>query len=311
MQSLTSGDTGSSAKKKKNAKKDSNVCVQARIADRLIRAVDAANFSRNRSPELVPLTAEWESTKKKLRLLLSLTQDYANTTRKMHTSRSKLVNHLGMLSKKSPLFDNVGKPLNGKTSQILETIREDPATKSTVAKVRGKKSNDTSFRSIQALEQFATTQGVVNEREYHGEVIAYAIEWEKTATEQVESELKKIRKLQGDRSHYEKKVEILRQRANDLEEKGKTVPAAQTEKLERNETKFKEAFILHEKEAGRVCVLIEEVTTNGWKDLYHLVKNYCKWECNRVSRENEIYSEFSATLDSMKSTFKINAKKKK
>ena len=309
--------TSSSSANKKSVKKDANtakngegsavVTAQARISERLNRAVEAVSQTKNRSPELVPLTADWEITKKKLRLVVSLAKDYADTTRKMNTSRNKFVLHLGLLSKNSPLFDDVGKPLNGESTQILQTIREDPTTKSTVvAQVKSKNT----IRSVEALEQLAATQGIVNEREYNDRVVDYAIEWEKTVLEQVESELKKVRKLQGDRSYYEKKVDTLRQRANNLEEKGKTIPPSQVERLERNETKLKEAFVLHEKEAGRLCVLIEEVTSNGWKDLYHLVKNYCKWESNRVSRETDIYSELSTTIDSMKSTFKINSKKK-
>jgi hypothetical protein len=317
LQSSTcSGDSTSSSANKKSAKKNTNtakkgegtavVTAQARISERLNRAVEAVSQTKNRSPELVPLTAEWEITKKKLRLVVSSAKDYAETTRKMNTSRNKFVMQLGLLSEKSPLFDNVGKPLNAKSTQTLQTIREDPTTKITV--VAQVKSN--TIRSVEALEQLAATQGIVNEREYNDRVVVYAIEWEKTVTEQVESELKKVRKLQGDRSYYEKKVETLRQRANNLEAKGKTIPASQAERLERNETKLKEAFVLHEKEAGRLCVLIEEVTSNGWKDLYHLVKNYCKWESNRVSRETDIYSELSTTIDTMKSTFKINSKKK-
>ena len=317
--STCSRDSTSSSANKKSVKKDATtakngegttavvVTAQARISERLNRAVEAVSQTKNRSPELVPLTADWEITKKKLRLVVSLAKDYAETTRKMNTSRNKFVMHLGLLSEKSPLFDDVGKPLNGASAQTLQTIREDPTTKSTVvAQVKSKNT----IRSVEALEQLAATQGIVNEREYNDRVVDYAIEWEKTVLEQVESELKKVRKLQGDRSYYEKKVDTLRQKANNLEEKGKTIPPSQVERLERNETKLKEAFVLHEKEAGRLCVLIEEVTSNGWKDLYHLVKNYCKWESNRVSRETDIYSELSTTIDSMKSTFKINSKKK-
>ncbi|MGK3735681.1 MAG: hypothetical protein ACI8RD_009793 [Bacillariaceae sp.] len=317
--STCSGEsTSSSLVNKKSTKKNANtakkgegttavlVTAQDRISERLNRAVEAVSQTKNRSPELVPLTAEWEITKKKLRLVVSLAKDYAETTRKMNTSRNKFVMHLGQMSQNSPLFDNIGKSLNANCTQTLKTIREDPTTKITVvAQVKSSK-----IRSVEALEQLVATQGIVNEREYNDRVIDYAIEWEKTVTEQVESELKKVRKLQGDRSYYEKKVETLRQRANNLESKGKTVPASQAERLERNETKLKEAFVLHEKEAGRLCVLIEEVTSNGWKDLYHLVKNYCKWESNRVSRETDIYSELSTTINSMKSNFQINSKKK-
>jgi hypothetical protein len=121
--------------------------------------------------------------------------------------------------------------------------------------------------------------------------------------------LKNVRKLQADRAHYEKKVEALRQRANELESKGKMSPASQVVKLERNETKLKHAYMLHEYDAGRLCVLIEAAATNGWKDLYHVVKNYIKWESNRVGRESDIYCQMSGTLKSMKANFKEKSKK--
>ena len=317
-------------KKKKNAnstkKKDNNdaddvdVSVQNRISDRLTRSVNSASLSKkNRSPELIPLAVEWETTKKKLRLLVSMTKDYGESTRIMQASRSKLVNHLGLLSDKSPIFDSVGKQtLNTKSTTLaLISILEDPLTKMTVAQVvkeQQKSSEGTTVvvNSVEALQQLATTQEVVQQREYRTQVVDYAMEWEKTVSERVEGELKKVRILQTSRSHYEKKVEQLRQRTNELEKKGKTNTVAQAERLERNEKKLKDAFSSHETEAGRLCVLIEEATTNGWKDLYHLVENYCKWETNRVDQESDIYSQLlPTTLDSMKSTFKKNSSKKK
>jgi hypothetical protein len=105
-------------------------------------------------------------------------------------------------------------------------------------------------------------------------------------------------------------VESLRQRANDMEVKGKASPANAVEKLHRNEEKLKEAYMVHEAAAGRLCVLIETVTQDGWKDLYHMAKNFMKWESNRVGRESDIYCKLSKTLDSMKTTFKKNASKK-
>jgi hypothetical protein len=142
-------------------------------------------------------------------------------------------------------------------------------------------------------------------------VVGYAVEWETVVTGRVDKELKQVRKLQADRRHYERKVESLRQRANDMEAKGKASPSASAiEKLHRNEEKLKEAYMVHEAAAGRLCVLIETVTQDGWKDLYHLAKNFMKWESNRVGRESDIYCQLSNTLDSMRTSFKKDASKK-
>eukprot|EP00536_Pseudo-nitzschia_multiseries_P004647 jgi/Psemu1/188484/e_gw1.78.67.1 len=261
-------------KKTRKTKKTKEVLsVEAKILERLAQAVDDAPPCMNRSPELVPLTVEWEATKKKLRLLVSLTKEYAENTRTMNESRSKLVNHMAVLSENSPIFDSVGEnTLNG---------------------------------NVGTLQQMASAQGLIQDRDFRAYVIDYAIEWEKAVSKKVESELKRVRALQTTRSHYESKVEKLRQYAEELEMKGKTNPPSQVEKLKRNETKMLEAFECHEKEAGRLCVLIEQATTDGWKDLYHLLKYYCKWESYRVEQESEVYSQLlPAALESMKAAFK-------
>jgi len=159
--------------------------------------------------------------------------------------------------------------------------------------------------SIDTLQLLASTQGQVQLRGFRDHVIKYAVEWEKTVTEKVEEELEKVRALQTTRSHYEKKVEQLRKLSNDAERKGKENSVSQEEKLKRNEAKLQESFELHERAAGRLCVLLEEAMKHGWKDLYHFVKYFCKWESNRVDQEREIYSRMmSISLESMKSTFK-------
>lgn len=300
--SKTKGEKDSKKKKVKKAR--DVITAEHRILDRLARAVATTPLTMNRSPELIPLTAEWEATKKKLRLLIVLAKDYAETTEAMRTSRSRLVSQITHLSEKSPFYESLGgNTLDDDSTQALQSIRDEPQSgkNATISKVL-KSSNGL---SVEALQQILDTQGVLQARGYEDQIVAYTVDWEKVVTEKVEDELKKVRALQATRSHYEKKIDKLRQTANDAEKKGKQIPSAQVEKLERNEAKLKEAFEAHESEAGRLCVLIEEVTTNGWKDLYHFVKYYCKWESFRVDQESEIYSRLlPATLDSMKATLK-------
>ena len=169
-----------------------------------------------------------------------------------------------------------------------------------------KKRNSKTVYSLQIVSNMASTQTHVNSREYKDQVVDYILEWEKVVTERIDSEIKTVRKLQGDRTHYERKVESLRQQANHLQSNGKTSPAAATEKLERNEEKLRTSFEAHEADASKLCILIEAATQDGWKDLYHLVKNYIQWESNRVNRENDIFNELSGTLTAMKTNFNEN-----
>jgi len=87
-----------------------------------------------------------------------------------------------------------------------------------------------------------------------------------------------------------------------MEAKGKET-SKQVERLNRNEQKLKNAWESHEQRAGKLCVLLEQVTKYGWMDLYPLVKNSIKWELNRLGRENVIYGRLPSTLDSLKSSF--------
>ena len=219
----------------------------------------------------------------------------------------------------------MGKPLDSKDSQALEAITKvkdeaDLKTMKTVPEMahewEAKQKNDnggdeSNFPpSLMMVQQWNSAQAKINLMEYKNHVLDYVLEWEHVVTTRIDAELKEVKKLASDRQHYEKKVEDLRKKTNDIETKGKTVNDATKEKLDRNEEKLKESFELHEKAAGRLCVLIEEVTQRGWKDLYPLVKNVMKWESNRVGRDDEIYSKLLPNLEAMKATARLEKKKK-
>jgi hypothetical protein len=217
------------------------------------------------------------------------------------------------MSEKSPIHDEVGSALDGQASEALAMIRKSGGvggiSVSEIAAKWERRHNSEGKSSLNGIQQWASTQAVVNAREFQAHVVEYAVEWEQVVTERCDKDLKEVRKLQADRTHYERKLEGLRQRANDLGVKGKSSPANSVTKLNRNEDKLKEAYMVHEAAAGRLCVLFESVTQDGWKDLYHLAKNYMKWEANRVGRESDIYCQLAKTLESMTTTLKQNSSK--
>ena len=71
------------------------------------------------------------------------------------------------------------------------------------------------------------------------------------------------------------------------------------EKLERNEQKLQKAFQAHEIRAAQLCVIIEEATHSGWKDLLPLIENILKWDETRMARENQSYRQIPTTLQSI------------
>lgn len=289
--------------------------TMAKINERLDHAISHAPPTKNRSPDLIPLTAEYEKMRKNLRSLVTSVKKYAEASKEMNACRDELAHNLGTFSENSPIYDHLGAGIDDMTANTLTAIidSQSPSTETDnpVQKLMLKatqEENDT-LLNLMAIQQFGSAHAVTNQREYDVHVLTLAMDWEQAVTERIDHDLIKVRKLQGDRDHYEKKVEFLRKRYNELESKGKVSPKGQVAKLERNEGKLKEAFVAHEAEAGRLCTLIEEVTRHGWIELYTLCRNYMKWEVNRVGRESDTYSQLAVILDSMKASYKKNLPK--
>ena len=333
-----------------------------KIEDRLFKAVEASSCGcKHRSPELIPLTADYEQMKKKLRNLINAIKKYQKQTQLMQESKFELVEQFAKLSERSPIYNEVGSNLDDdettealtriirrqqqqqpppshqqqndtnvennnlmpKTSIVAQIAEEYQQKMNTI--MNSSNTNELSssdnhhnqrkknavITSLYGLYHFGAAQAVANDYEYQIHIVEYVTEWERIVTERVEKELKSIRTLETDRRHYERKVDTLRQKYNDLQSKNKPCPKSQIDKLQRNEDKLKEAFTIHEREAGKVCALLEAITHEGYMDLYPLVKNYMKWEMNRIGREHDIATQMTSTLDSMTEKCGSSKKKKK
>jgi vacuolar-type H+-ATPase subunit I/STV1 len=252
--------------------------------------------------------------------LISSAKTYQEHTQAIQKSRREFVEQMAALSEDTPLYDYVGQKLDGEAIDALKSLQKQPssvaASKSISASVAhilkdNSFRNETDCVSLYALlHTCGATQAKIANQEYQSLVIDYITDWDRIMTDKVDTMLKEVQELESNRRHYERKVENLRQKYNDMESKGKKSPQGQIDKLERNEEKLKEAFTVHEREAGKLCSLLEAVTHDGYKELYTLVKNFMKWELNTVSRESEISTVLATTLDVMTAKCGISAQKK-
>ena len=167
----------------------------------------------------------------------------------------------------------------------------------------GPPGKDDTVASLTTLQKLASMHSKTNEIDYQLHVLDYVTEWEEVVSKMIKQELLMVKKLQKDRTHYERKVESLRKGILKKETSGKEIKDAEHEKLSRNEKKLKDAWQIHEQKAGEVCFLIEQITIHGWKDFYPLVKNTMKWEVNRLGRENLTYGRLPETLEALKARF--------
>ena len=282
-----------------------NTC---KIEERLNKAVEMvamppAAITKNRSPDLIPLTADYVKLKNRLRISIGILNTYQKRTRDLQESRFEVAEQLALLSERTPIYEEIGCELDGeateKLQQLLQRLPSSPSASSmtsfsppTLTSTSTPSSSTASFvdsmetskeveslpisaaqvaedyrersgayiLSLYGLYSFGAAQAVVNDSEYQTHVVDYVTEWDLIVTGHVEVGLKRVRKLASDRLHYERKIETLRNRANDIEIKGRTSPVSSVERLARNEDKLKEAFTTHEKEAGKLCALMEAVT---------------------------------------------------
>jgi len=295
------------------------------IKERMNYAVDVVaishgNPNKNRSPDLVPLTSDYVQMKNNLLTLTEVLNVYQRHTRDVQESRLKVAEQLALLSKRTPIYEAVGRELNCDTKeeihlraqqallspspalsttslsssssvstpkspssvslflQSMGLVQDDtkPIAVTQIAEVCRNESGAKAF-SLRSVYSLASIQAVIIDTEYEAHIIEYTTNWMKIVCERVDFGLEHVRKLASERLHYERKVETLRKRSGDLQKKGKASPDSAIERLSRNETKLKEAFAAHEKEAGKLCALIETVTHEGYKDLYILVRNYIEW----------------------------------
>lgn len=140
-------------------------------------------------------------------------------------------------------------------------------------------------QSFLSVYQNASNQVGRSSQKYQQEVIDYCVEWEAVVTTRIDRELAATTKLRETYNHYQGKVDGMRKKVNAQEAKGKGVNESIAEKLQRNDQKLDEASSDFEAAAGPLCLLLEEVVHQGWKDLYPLIEATMKWEADRSQKE--------------------------
>lgn len=188
-----------------------------------------------------------------------------------------MVNDFGSLAETTPLYDLVGR------KAVLDQIEEIDARKAAeVAKAQG-------VRSYKSIDQLVELQGKVSADEYQEEIVKYIEAWDEAVSTRVNKAMMLHKKLEQDVLHYENKVAKLRNQAQSLEAKGKLLSSKQATRLNRNEMKLNDSWQIHELESSSICNLLEEITLEGWHDLFPLVRSSIEWEIRRMEREIATY----------------------
>jgi hypothetical protein len=151
-------------------------------------------------------------------------------------------------------------------------------------------------------------------------ILKYCTDWERIVTTRVDADLAETKKLHDSLDHYTTKVEGLRKKTNKVMEAEqakagsgspapfKAVPDKLGSRLDRNEGKLSTAWKAQERSASALCNLLEEVTLQGYNDLYPMLVDWIEWEIRRASIEYDLLAEFKATQEKL--TKKVTAERK-
>lgn len=131
-------------------------------------------------------------------------------------------------------------------------------------------------------------------------VVNYAVEWENVLTERISQGLKKANQMRIELDHYEEKVKSIRVTVNVAIAKGKAVDPKLSEKLRRNEEKFRSAKVSYEKFIHALAVLIDEATLRSWKDLHPLLVKMVQFDCTIVKSQAKALSGLDVVVSKLK-----------
>mmetsp|Transcript_17146 Transcript_17146/g.39407 ORF Transcript_17146/g.39407 Transcript_17146/m.39407 type:complete len:396 (+) Transcript_17146:82-1269(+) len=278
------------------------------VAERLWRAKNKAKESGvTASPDLVPLAREYQTWRKKMGLLNRYIDEYQAAMKEVTAKRHQVMQQYVLLSEDTPLWNHVGKALTDEQVSEIETSGDMKTLEGIQLRTEAitKVADDIGPGSLMAHQQLAKMQDELNQVEYKTHIVDYIDEWDEVVTSKLDADVKSVRELAKQREYYINKVDLLREKVNKIERKGKKIaPKKMSDQLDRNEKRLVDIDNLYEKKANQVSVELFEATTRGWVDYYPVLKNVMKFEVNRLGRESSTYGSLHSTLTELKSDYR-------
>lgn len=234
------------------------------VQNRLNMALNSRE-ARNRSSDLVPLTQDYEALRKNFNKLIEAAKVYHDSLGRTDAARMESVETMSKILRNTP-FESVA------------------------------------VSDVNVHHQLSNKHREMSKR-YKTEIIDYIVDLDKTISTRVDTEQKQVHELHQRLTHYEKKVEKLRGKVRAKLSKKAEVPKSKSDKLQRNEDKLKRAWTLHEAKSSRICDLLEEVTVNGWKDLYSVVGHMFEFEKISTEEDLKITNELTSLKTQLEGVF--------
>ncbi len=139
-----------------------------RINERLNYAVDVVavtptNQTRNRSPDLVPLTADYIQMKNEFKGLMEVLHGYQKCTRELQESRFKIAQKLAQLSEQSPLYNEIGRELDADATDNLHLLSQQHSLSPSSLPTESFSPSISTPKSSSSMSMFLQSMGLVKE----------------------------------------------------------------------------------------------------------------------------------------------------
>lgn len=158
--------------------------------------------------------------------------------------------------------------------------------------VKGSEYSDVDISNL-SIAQASHKLTATYAEQYQSSVIDYAEEWLKGVTSRIKSGLMEFQKLRESLDHYVEKVSGLRKH----ESNNKSLSPKKADQLERNELKLNGSREAHHSYGQSLYLLIDEVTSRGWRDLYPLIVNSVHFDLNYSSDQAKLYAKLETISD--------------
>ncbi|KAL3925948.1 MAG: hypothetical protein SGILL_000049 [Bacillariaceae sp.] len=300
--------TGQTQQQQKGEEKPDFSNCKTDVGRRLWEAQETAEKAGVKSSsDLVPLTRDFQQYRKKMNTLIKLIDEYSEATNIMKAKRQQLFNHYAMMSKGTPIWDHVGKPLTPEQMTEIQHRGDETTPESIELQSKSilKVADEIGPGSLIALQELAAMQDKLDDLDYKTHIVDYVDEWDDVVTSEGDKEVKAVMELTKKREHYVHKVDKLRNKVNRIEHRGVRDAAPRLQqKLDRNEDKLEKADDMYEDKSNDLAVVLKESVQKGWIDLYPLIKNSMKYEVNRLGRESSTFGRLTGTLGALKIDYK-------
>lgn len=202
--------------------------------------------------------------------------------------------------KRCQQLDALQKAIKQRHAALVDTAR----SRSAVAESLAKLTRDTPLNNAAEIHKDQMDVLAVKSQTRGDEFKTIALDylklWRESVTSRINADIKNVEQLRRDADHYNNKVDSLKQSVKKLQDTGKPVPAATSEKLERNQEKLNTANNAYEIAAVNLILLIDDFVDRSWHDLHPFFLNLLKFDLNCISDEEAAEDQMKTLTNDLK-----------